>query len=63
MAEILQKPIELLVKEIEDSIAIARYKEQMKNHVPSEEEIWEMQAAFGKGTKVINVITGQEYNL
>ena len=35
------------------------YREQMANHKPSEEELAEMRSAFGDGTEVINVFTGQ----
>lgn len=34
------------------------YKERMKDYVPSDEERFEMRAAFGKET-VVNVITGK----
>jgi hypothetical protein len=37
------------------------YREQMKDHVPSAEEQYELQAAFGKGETVVNVTTGQKY--
>ena len=40
---------------------LADYREAMKNHVPSGEEIYEMRAAFGEGETVMNVITGQRY--
>lgn len=38
---------------------IESYCEQMANHKPSEEELAEMRSAFGEGTEVINVFTGQ----
>lgn len=33
------------------------------NHQPSDEELAEMKAAFGEGTKVTNILTGQEIQL
>jgi len=38
---------------------LSEYREAMKNHVPSDEEMYEMRAAFGPGAKVVNVITGK----
>jgi len=35
------------------------YRESMANHVPSDEEMFEMRAAFGPGAEIVNVITGQ----
>lgn len=40
--------------------SIRAYKERMKNHVYSEEELFEMRAAFGAGTVITDVLTGQE---
>lgn len=48
----------LEVHEIELIEKLNVYKERMKNYVHSPEEIYEMKAAFGEGTKVVNVITG-----
>jgi hypothetical protein len=48
-----------VVRGQEDAAFIAEYREQMKNHVYSEEEKYEMRAAFGEGTTVVNVFTGQ----
>lgn len=39
---------------------INNYKERMKNHVYTEEELYDMRSAFGVGTKVVNVFTGEE---
>lgn len=47
----------------QDAKDIAEYRERMKNHVYSDEELFEMRAAFGSGTKVVNVITRQEIEL
>lgn len=42
-------------KEVEESIA--RYKANYNG--PSDEELAEMRAAFGKGTQVVNILTGE----
>ena len=42
---------------------IREYKERMKNHVYSEEELYEMRAAFGEGVEVVDVITGNKIRL
>ena len=47
--------------EVEKSIS--EYRERMKNHKPSAEEMFEMRAAFGPGAKVVDVFTGQTYCL
>lgn len=47
--------------EVEKSIS--EYRERMKNHKPSAEELFEMRAAFGPGAKVVDVFTGQTYCL
>ena len=49
--------------EIEVAKALEEYRKSMKNYVPSAEEISEMQNEFGKGTTVIDIITGQEIML
>jgi hypothetical protein len=46
-------------REDETARAIEDYKERMKNHVPDEEELFEMRSAFGEGATVVNVITGK----
>jgi len=43
--------------------ALAAYRKAMENHVPSDEEMFEMRAAFGAGTEVVNVITGRRTKL
>jgi hypothetical protein len=50
-------------REIEVAKSIAEYKERMKNHVPDAEELYEMRAAFGAGTVVVNAITGKRTQL
>jgi len=47
----------------DDEKFFKNYRKAMKNHVPSEEELAEMKNAFGEGSTVVNVITGQSYNL
>lgn len=42
---------------------IEQYKNRMKNYVPSEEELYEMRCAFGKGTEVVDIFTGQKINI
>jgi len=46
-------------RDAETTAFIASYREQMANHVPDAEELYEMRAAFGEGTEVVNIITGQ----
>lgn len=48
-----------MVRDREVTISITKYREHMKNHVHSDEEMFEMRAAFGEGTEVVNAITGQ----
>ena len=36
------------------------YRERMKNYKPSEEELYEMRCAFGEGSEIVDVITGQK---
>jgi hypothetical protein len=42
---------------------IEAYRKSMENHVHSEEEMFEMRAAFGEGAEVVNVITGKRIKL
>ena len=42
---------------------IEQYKAQQRNHKPTEEELYEMKAAFGEGTIVVDVITGRKIRL
>lgn len=50
-------------RSVEDAKFIKEYRESMKNHVYSDEEMAEMRNAFGEGTKVVNVISGKEIML
>jgi hypothetical protein len=45
----------------EDRIAIEAYRKNYKG--PSEEELFEMKAAFGAGAEVVNVFTGHKYTV
>lgn len=47
----------------ESSRWAAEYRAQMANHVPSEEELFEMRAAFGEGATIVDVISGQTIQL
>lgn len=42
---------------------LEQYRKAMANHVPSAEERMEMENAFGKGAVVVDVITGQRFQL
>lgn len=42
---------------------LAQYIEQQKNREYTEEELFEMRAAYGKGATVVNVITGKKITL
>lgn len=43
--------------------AIREYKEHIMKHGHSEEELLEMRAAFGEGTTIVNIFTGQTIEL
>lgn len=43
----------------ENRKSIAEYREAMKNYEPSEEELYEMRAAFGAGETVVDIFTGK----
>lgn len=46
----------------EDAAAIKEYREQMKDYIPSGEELMEMRAAF-EGTMVVDVLTGKKIKI
>ena len=48
-------------RKVEDRIAIEAYRKNYKG--PSEEELFEMRAAFGPGETVVNVLTGHTYTV
>lgn len=50
-------------REKDDAEFLADYRERMKDYVPSDEEMFEMRAAFGEGETVVNVITGETIQL
>lgn len=56
--ETFAKCVDARDKDTEKSLA--EYRERMKDYVPSDEEMFEMKAAFGEGTTVVNVITGKQ---
>jgi hypothetical protein len=47
----------------ETAAAVAAYRVAMAGHKPSDEEMYEMRAAFGRGTRVVNIITGRQTQL
>lgn len=47
-------------REIQSNKFIEEYRESMKNHVYTEEELGEMENAFGKGSCVVNIFTGEK---
>jgi hypothetical protein len=51
----------LAQRKIEDRIALEAYRRNYRG--PSEEELFEMRAAFGAGARVVNAITGHEYTV
>lgn len=50
-----------LARDAQNSRFIEEYRKSYKG--PSTEELSEMRAAFGRGTKVVNVITGETIQL
>jgi len=50
-------------RQAEDDKFLALYRERMKNRVYTDEERFEMRAAFGEGAVVVNVITGKRVRL
>ncbi len=53
----------IAAREKDNAEFAAEYRKRMENYVPSDEEMFEMRAAFGEGAKVVNVITGKEIQL
>lgn len=51
----------LAQRKIEDRISLEAYRRNYKG--PSEEELFEMRAAFGAGARVVNALTGHEYTV
>ena len=52
-----------MIRNREQVAFLVEYRERMANHVPSDEEMFEMRAAFGEGATVANAITGKEIQL
>ena len=50
-------------REDETAAFFANYRKQMATHVPDDEEMFEMRAAFCEGATVVNVITGKRTKL
>ncbi len=48
------------IREIEVDKSLNDYRERMKNHVHTEEELFEMRNVFGEGTTVVNALTGKK---
>jgi uncharacterized protein YjcR len=52
-----------MIRKREQAGFLDAYRKRMANHVHSDEEMFEMRAAFGEGATVVNAITGQEIKL
>lgn len=50
-------------REDEDHKAVSEYREKMKSYVLTDEDIYEMQSAFGANTTVVDILSGQKINL
>ena len=61
VTEKADKAATIAVREAEASQELTAYRKAKKR--TSAEELGEMQAAFGKGTRVVNVLTGELTNL
>jgi len=62
-ADVEPPPGQKAACEAHTSAFLAAYRKAMENHVPSEEEMFEMRGAFGPGATVVNVVTGKEIKL
>jgi len=62
-ASIIVTPEHQAAYDKETAEFLADYRERMKNWKPSEEDLFEMRAAFGEGEEVVNVITGKKIKL
>lgn len=51
------------VRDADTDAFFAKYREAQANHVPDAEELFELRAAYGTGTTVVNVITGRTTKL
>jgi hypothetical protein len=52
-----------LTRDMQNRDLLEAYRKRMKNHKPDDEEMYEMRAAFGRGTTVVNAITGKRTRL
>ena len=50
-------------RKVEVTKSLEEYRKSMENHVYTEEELFEMRAAFGPGTIVTNIVTGQKVKI
>lgn len=50
-------------REAQEDEAIKAYRRAMRGHVLTDEERYEMESAFGKGSQVVDVLTGDVYFL
>ena len=50
-------------RKIETALALKQYAERNKGRKLSDEERFEMRAAFGEGAEVVNIITGDTYKV
>jgi hypothetical protein len=62
LAEV-DKRVAALISKMETKKVLDQYREQMKDYSPSVEQLYEMRAAFGSGSTVVNVFTGNKINL
>lgn len=62
-AEIEPPPAQGSVIAAHTERVLSEYREAMKDHVHSPEELAEMRANFGPGATVVNVITGKKTKL
>jgi hypothetical protein len=58
-----QLHVSITQRETDVELSLARYRKAQENHVHSDEELYEMRAAFGKGAVVVNAITGKRTQL
>lgn len=57
------KELHDLIRKDQNDSFLSDYYENMKNHSPSEEELYEMRAAFGTGVTVVNLVTGKKIKI
>jgi hypothetical protein len=50
-----------VARDRENAEAIEEYRRARKGRVPSQEELFEMRAAFGPDARIVNVLTGEKY--